>query len=226
MDNIEQLQLLQLKYAYNTYATICNGAMSMLLAQLEIMKQTLDCSGKYNPISEIKSRIKDFQSVLDKLARKSKSKTMENIKGLHDVAGTRIIVKYRDDIYTIRDLIVKSLSLKVETTKDYVANPKESGYQSLHLLVKIPVPTDIKEVPVEIQIRSEAMDFYASIEHFRRYKNANPSSEMEKEMHRLAETCINLDDSLMRLRDAEEKAKHEEESEEVGLSIQIEDSDD
>lgn len=159
---------------YQLYSSAANE----LFTKLENLDSEFQVMHDYNPIHAIDSRMKTPQSLLDKLNRKKIKVTAANVQAkIYDVAGLRVITNYLNDIYTIRDLLVNESDIELIKEKDYLKNPKSSGYRSLHLVLAIPVfqSTGLKKVPVEIQIRTIGMDMWASLEHKLRYKNSDDS---------------------------------------------------
>lgn len=149
------------------------AALREMVVRFEILDQDLNLKKNRNPIHHIESRIKDPMSILEKLDRYGKERTIENIERyIMDIAGVRVICSYIQDVRDLFDLLPQQDDLEVVTVKDYIANPKPNGYRSLHVIVKIPVYfLDKKElVPVEVQLRTIAMDFWASLEHDLKYK--------------------------------------------------------
>ena len=141
--------------------------------KLEVLNDEFSLEYKRNPISFIKTRIKKPESIYKKLKKLGYEFTAENIQNqLNDVAGIRVVCAFIDDIYTIADLITKQDDIRVIQVKDYIKNPKPNGYRSYHMIVEVPVFfTDSKRfIRVEVQIRTIAMDFWASLEHDIRYK--------------------------------------------------------
>ncbi|WP_034429938.1 GTP pyrophosphokinase, partial [Caldisalinibacter kiritimatiensis] len=148
-------------------------ALMEITTKLNILNEEFEFFHLHNPIEHIKSRVKSMDSLKEKLIRKGYEVNIENAKKfINDIAGARIICSFTSDIYTIYELIKKQSNLKVVEVKDYIKNPKPNGYRSLHLLVEVPVflTNRIEEVRVEIQIRTIAMDFWASLEHRIFYK--------------------------------------------------------
>jgi len=141
--------------------------------KLENLDSEFQVNFDYNPIHHMESRMKDMQSLLQKAERKGYDLTADSIKDhIYDIAGIRVITNYVDDIYRLEKMLTKQTDVTLLRRKDYIKHPKESGYRSLHLVVKVPVfqsngPID---VPVEIQIRTIGMDMWASLEHKLRYK--------------------------------------------------------
>ena len=160
-DGIESIQQ---KYA---------AAMREMAVRFEILDKDLNLRRNRNPIHHIESRIKTPVSMYEKLLRYGKEPTQENLEEyLMDVAGVRVIVSYVNDVYRLVDLLRRQDDLEIVRIKDYIANPKPNGYRSLHAIVRIPVYfLDSKQmVPVEVQIRTIAMDYWASLEHDLKYK--------------------------------------------------------
>lgn len=141
-----------------------------------------ECRIRYqrNPISSINTRLKRTASLTEKLSRRNLPFTLESIEeNIHDVAGVRVICPYIDDIYTIANALLEQDDITLAARKDYIANPKPNGYRSLHLIVKVPVflTKQKKEMYVEVQIRTIAMDFWASLEHQLKYKQEIPNQQ-------------------------------------------------
>lgn len=152
------------------------AAMREMMVRFEILDQDLNLKKNRNPIHHIESRIKKPASIFEKLERYGKEPTLENMERyIMDIAGVRIICSYIHDVYNLLNLLQKQDDLEIVTVKDYIANPKPNGYRSLHVIVRIPVYfLDKKEcIPVEVQLRTIAMDFWASLEHDLKYKSVN-----------------------------------------------------
>ena len=162
-----------LEYAAQDILQKYHAAMRQMEVRLETLDQDLKLRKHRNPIHHIESRMKSVPSIFEKLQRYGKESTLHDMEEhIMDIAGLRVICSYVDDVYQLAELLKSQDDLEVVKVKDYVANPKPNGYRSLHLVVKIPVFfLDRKEqVPVEIQIRTIAMDFWASLEHDLKYK--------------------------------------------------------
>ncbi len=159
-------------------------ALREMSAKLENLDDYCQNHFDHNPIHHIESRIKSPESIIEKMIRRGYDLTFESLrKNIYDIAGIRVICKYIRDIYQIIDLLISQKDLKVLLRKDYIANPKETGYRSLHLVLSIElyIGNEVKTVPVEIQFRTLAMDMWASLEHELRYKSKNnlPLSDQE-----------------------------------------------
>ena len=149
------------------------AAMREMVVRFEILDRDLSLRRNRNPIHHIESRIKEPVSIYDKLLRYGKDPTIGNLEEyLMDVAGVRVICSYVNDVYNLVDLLRRQDDLEIVRIKDYIANPKPNGYRSLHAIVRIPVYfMDSKQmIPVEVQIRTIAMDYWASLEHDLKYK--------------------------------------------------------
>ncbi|MGF7057785.1 putative GTP pyrophosphokinase [Brassicibacter mesophilus] len=158
---------------WNNLILIYRFALREVNTKLNILNEEFQFIHSHNPIEHIKSRVKSTDSIIAKLKRKGHEVTFENAKKyIHDIAGIRIICSFTSDIYTIYELIEKQSDVKIIEIKDYIKKPKPNGYQSLHLIVEIPVFLSDRTIPVkvEIQIRTIAMDFWASLEHKIFYK--------------------------------------------------------
>lgn len=152
-----------------------------------------------NPIESIKSRVKSTNSIIRKIIRKKIPLTIEDLEeNLQDIAGVRVICSFIDDIYKLADCLLSQDDIVLIKIKDYIKNPKPSGYRSLHLIVAVPIflENEKKMVKVEVQLRTIAMDFWASLEHKMRYnKNIRPEvlEELSKELNECAKESAELD---------------------------------
>jgi putative GTP pyrophosphokinase len=156
-----------------------------------------------NPIHEIKARIKTPKSILNKLSRRGLELSVESARqNLSDIAGVRVICSYIDDIYLIADLLTSQDDIKVVHISDYIKNPKQNGYRSLHLIVTVPVflSESTELVIVEVQIRSIAMDFWASLDHELSYKLKEVKTEsLTKELKDCADIISDIDHRMQNL---------------------------
>ena len=147
---------------------IYSSALKQIGTKLEILNDEFQHVHRYNPIEHIKSRIKTSESIVKKLKRHGYESTIQNmVEHVNDIAGIRVICSFTSDIYRIAEMIRNQSDIKVISVKDYIVNPKPSGYKSYHMLVTVPVYLSdrIVDTKVEIQIRTVAMDFWASLEH-------------------------------------------------------------
>lgn len=172
-------------------------AIREVRTKLEVLNEDFSVRYNRNPIEALSSRIKTPSSIVEKLHRNKWPITTESIyENLHDVAGIRVICSFVDDIYYIADVLLKQDDIRLIRKKDYIQDPKPNGYRSLHLIVEIPIfLADNKEyMQVEVQIRTIAMNFWASLEHKVRYKKDIPQVEdVEKRLKRCAEESAKLD---------------------------------
>ena len=179
--------------------------------KLNILNEEFEFFHLHNPIEHIKSRVKSMESLQEKLIRRGYKVTIENAKHfINDIAGARIICSFTSDIYTIYELIKKHSDLKVAEVKDYIKYPKPNGYQSLHLLVEVPVflSDRVEEVRVEIQIRTIAMDFWASLEHRIFYKfNKDVPEEITNQLKECADMINHLDHKMLSIKNEIEPYK-------------------
>jgi putative GTP pyrophosphokinase len=180
-----------------------DAALKEINTKLEILNNEFKLAHQYNPIEHITSRIKTPQSIAKKLRHNGREITIENIvKYVNDVAGIRIICSFTSDIYRIADLIAKQSDITVLKIKDYIICPKENGYTSYHMIVSIPIylSNQTVETKVEIQIRTIAMDFWASLEHKIYYKfEGNAPEHIRKELKECSEIVSYLDQKMLSL---------------------------
>jgi len=172
-------------------------AMMEIETRFRILDEDFSVSWDRNPIKNIISRIKTPESIANKLSRNNWELTPESIeKNLNDVAGVRVICSYQTDVYQLAEALLKQEDITLITRKDYILHPKENGYRSLHLIVEVPVylHNTKRSVRVEIQIRTIAMNWWASLEHEIRYKKQfKDSSQLDMELVACAQMCDALD---------------------------------
>ena len=183
-------------------------AIREIQTKLEVLDDEFSVENNRNPISFIKTRIKQPNSIYDKLQKMGYEFTTENIQTyLNDVAGVRIVCAFIDDIYMISDLITQQDDIKVIEIKDYIKNPKSNGYRSYHMIVEIPVFFAKGKTPmrVELQIRTNGMDFWATLEHQLRYKKGIEEmpgyDEISEELLHSARAIIEADNEMQRIKD-------------------------
>lgn len=188
---------------------IYHSAIKSITTKLEILKDDLSHHYQDNPIQIIKSRVKEPKSIINKLDRQGKDISAGSIiSSLNDVAGIRVIVGFVSDIYTISDMLVKQDDIILVETKDYFKNPKTNGYRSYHMIIEVPVFFSEKKhfVKVEIQIRTIAMDFWASLEHQLRYKkNIKDFNSIEIELKKCAEIIAKTNLKMMDIKNKLER---------------------
>lgn len=172
--------------------------------KLNVLNEEFSLQHDRNPINTIKTRLKSFLSITEKLERSGLSLTAENIEEhLSDVAGIRVICSFTDDVYIIANALLKQDDITLIRKKDYIAHPKENGYRSLHLLVNVPIflANEKKIMKVEVQLRTIAMDVWASLEHQLRYKkDVHFTEDMAAELKKCADLSAELDYRMDRLR--------------------------
>ena len=186
---------------YRKIKLLYRSALKEIRTKLEILNDEFKLVHRYNPIEHIESRLKTDESITRKLIRKGKEITVENIqKYIDDIAGVRVICSFTPDIYRIVDMISSQDDIEVLKTKDYMLNPKVNGYRSYHLIVRVPIFLSDRVVPtkVEIQIRTVAMDFWASLEHKIYYKyEGNTPEYIKKELKECADLVTFLDSKML-----------------------------
>ena len=182
---------------------VYNSALKEIGTKLEILNDEFQHVHRYNPIEHIKSRIKTSESIVKKLKRKGYESTIENmVEYVDDIAGIRIICSFTSDIYQIAEMLANQNDIKILSVKDYIKNPKESGYKSYHMIVTIPIFLSDRRVDakVEIQIRTVAMDFWASLEHKIHYKfEGNAPEHIKEELVECAHMVSDLDARMLSL---------------------------
>ena len=175
-------------------------AIREVKTKFEVLNDELSVRNKRNPIEMIKSRVKKPMSIVEKLSKRGQPITLESmISNLDDVAGVRVICSFLDDIYEVSDMIAKQDDIKIISIKDYIKNPKENGYRSYHMIIEVPVFFSDRKQPmkVEVQIRTIAMDFWASLEHQLRYKAAGEIPQFIAQ--ELKECAANITNSDMKM---------------------------
>ena len=179
-------------------------AMMEIATKFNVLNEEFSLQYDRNPISSIKSRLKKITSMKEKLEKNGFPFTIESIEeNLNDVVGIRIVCSFTDDVYMLADALMKQDDITVIARKDYIKNPKANGYRSLHLIVTVPIflAHEKRIMKVEIQLRTIAMDFWATLEHQLRYKkNVNFTDEMANELLLCAKTSAELDSRMNSLR--------------------------
>ena len=195
--------------------TCYNCAIMEVETKFKVLNAEFSTLHDRNPIESIKSRLKDPISIYNKLKKLDKEVSITSIQeNLYDVAGVRVICSFIDDVYFLADCISKQNDVEVVTIKDYIKNPKENGYRSYHMIIKIPIfyADEVKHIAVEIQFRTIAMDFWASLEHTIRYKKGiENNQEIEQELKECALSSHEWDEKMQKIRALiETKIKSEE----------------
>ena len=181
------------------------AAIKEIRTKIEILSEDFAVRHDYNPIHHMERRLKIPASIEEKLQRLGKEISIEAARdNIFDIAGIRVVCNFVKDVYAVADMLVAQQDVTLITKKDYIENPKDNGYRSLHLVVSVPVylMSGMQEVPVEIQIRTVAMDFWASLEHNLRYKKTkNIPKNIDIELKACAEVSAKLDGRMQRIFD-------------------------
>lgn len=207
LESLNEFKLLDLESENNEIVTyfrefmavqqLYSAAIKEIRTKFEILDDEFSVKYNYNPIHQIESRLKKPKSIIEKLKRKGFEVSLKSIReNLFDVAGIRVICNYVDDIYRIADLLIKQDDITLIRTKDYIEHPKENGYRSLHLIVSIPIflAESTENVMAEIQIRTIAMNLWASLEHELKYKSEDDvSEELKIRLKNNADTIAKVD---------------------------------
>jgi len=190
---------------FASFMQVYNGAMKEISTKLEVLDDEFNIDHKHNPIHHLECRIKEPKSICEKIIKNGIPLSMDNArKYVQDIAGIRVICSYYDDIYLVERLLLAQTDIVLVKRKDYIAEPKKNGYRSLHLVVKVPVFLSDKteEVPVEIQLRTIAMDYWASLEHELRYKNkTNEVRQYSAMLLDCANTLASAEQTMQRIRE-------------------------
>ena len=205
---------------WNRALLLYDSVLREINTKLEILNNEFKQAHQYNPIEHITSRIKSPESIARKIRKKGLELTVENIvKYVNDVAGVRIICSFTSDIYRIASSISNQDDVTVLRVKDYIANPKPNGYMSYHMIVSIPIflTNDVIDTKVEIQIRTIAMDFWASLEHKIYYKfEGKAPAGIKDELKECANIISFLDEKMLSIN---ESVKHYHEDFNGGVAM-------
>ena len=197
------------KDAFATVMFVYQSALIQMRSRIDVLNNELSQVYSYNPIEYVKTRLKTPESIMQKLRKQGHSFNVNDlIEYIHDIAGIRITCSFFSEVYFLSDMIAKQDNLEVLSIKDYIKNPKESGYMSYHMLLSIPVALADAVVPakVELQIRTMAMDFWASLEHKIYYKyEGNAPDYFERELQECASIISRLDTKMRSLNEAMKK---------------------
>lgn len=188
----QMIDMLDMDREYRMLMYIHEAAVEKVTAQLNILKGEFQFSNDRNPISSISSRIKSRESIIYKMKKKGLPMTVSAlINNIHDIAGVRVVCPFIEDVYYVARMLVKQHDVEVIEVKDYIREPKENGYRSLHVIITVEVDfaEASRKVPVEIQIRTIAMDFWASTEHQLRYKK---DKEFTQEVQDKLKNCADI----------------------------------
>lgn len=196
-------------------------ALDELTTKINILKEEFNYMHDYNPIEHVKSRLKSPESIFNKVQRKGIDFTLASIKeNIKDIAGLRITCSFQTDIYELSRMIANQKDIRIVEYKDYIKKPKPNGYQSLHMILEIPIFMSDREelIFVELQIRTIAMDFWASLEHKIYYKyNKDIPQKMLDELKSTAEMASSLDRKMESLHREMDKMKKDDEASEMLL---------
>ena len=190
----------------NTLMAYYRCAIMEVETKFNVLNEQFSLEYDRNPIESIKSRIKSMESLAKKVRERNIPITVEGIEeNIHDVAGIRVICSFPEDIYMLADCLLQQDDITLIEKKDYIQNPKPSGYRSLHLIVSVPIflKNEKRNMKVEVQLRTIAMDFWASLEHKLRYKKNIPAQvadELAKELKDCAEQSASLDRKMQEIR--------------------------
>ena len=188
----QMIDMLDMDREYRMLMYIHEAAVEKVTAQLNILKGEFQFSNDRNPISSISSRIKSRESIIYKMKKKGLPMTVSAlINNIHDIAAARVVRPFIEDVYYVARMLVKQHDVEVIEVKDYIREPKENGYRSLHVIITVEVDfaEASRKVPVEIQIRTIAMDFWASTEHQLRYKK---DKEFTQEIQDKLKNCADI----------------------------------
>lgn len=207
-DSVKLEDLKALKIELTRFMMAYKFALEEMNTKINILKEEFHYIHDYNPIEHVSSRLKSPESILKKIFRKGYDFNLHSIKeNIRDIAGIRITCSFRSDIFEISKMLECQQDIKVLEYKDYIKNPKPNGYQSLHLILEIPIfmSDRVEYIPVEVQIRTIAMDFWASLEHKIYYKyNKDVPESLILELKDAAKAATDLDLKMERLhRDVE-----------------------
>ena len=197
----------QNKRPFNLLMSYYECAIMEVETKFRVLNHEFSLEYDNNPIESIKTRVKSYDSILKKIRRKNIPLNLEAIEeNLKDIAGVRVICSFPDDIYKLAESFLKQDDITLIERKDYIKNPKPSGYRSLHLIVQVPIflQNEKKMVNVEVQFRTIAMDFWASLDHKMRYKKELSDEEVEilqEELYDCASQSAALDERMQRIRD-------------------------
>ena len=198
---------------YRDLRMMYSCAIKEIRTKFDVLNSEFNVRYQRNPIASITSRLKSSASIMEKLARLDVPFSVENVnEHLHDVAGIRVICYYVDDIYRLAHALAKQDDITVLNFKDYIKNPKPNGYRSYHLIVSVPVffSDQTKNMKVEVQIRTIAMDFWASLEHQLKYKKEVPDQqEIVDQLTECATQISQIDTQMYEIRNRIEQAEDE-----------------
>lgn len=206
-----QVEMLSMVHPFMTLLMQYRCAIREIETKLNVLNEEFSLQHERNPIESIKSRVKEPRSILEKMNRKGYELSVENVEAkLNDVAGIRVICSFVEDIYYLADMLAAQDDLEVLKVKDYIKNPKPNGYRSLHLIVQIPIfLSDRKKyMRVEVQFRTIAMDFWASLDHKLKYKKNVKNPELiAEELKKCADVISGVDTRMQEIRNMIEEGE-------------------
>lgn len=218
-EDINEYQFIKMMETGKKYMALMSRyrcAIMEVETKLRVLNEEFSSQYDRNPFESIKSRLKSPISILEKLQRRGVKLTEDNMvaeieQNLNDVAGLRVVCSFQEDIYRLADLLACQDDVKVLRVKDYIKNPKPNGYRSLHLILEVPVFLEEGKTPikVEVQFRTIAMDFWASLDHKLRYKkNIENEEEIMEKLRQSAETIAALDSEMQSIRNMIERSSN------------------
>lgn len=194
---------LDLENQYRQIMFFYEAGIQQITAKLEILNKEFQYCNDRNPIESIKSRVKSSDSIIKKMKKKGLPLTISGMMtNIYDIAGVRVVCPFISDVYHVARMLMNQTDVEVLRVKDYIENPKENGYRSLHLIVMVDVffSEEKRKVPIEIQFRTIAMNFWASTEHQLRYKKEREfTADMHKQLRRCADLMARADRKMQRL---------------------------
>ena len=215
----KQLKLAGTVVDYREMRMRYSCAIKEVRTKFDVLNSEFNVRYQRNPITAISSRLKSSSSIMEKLARKGLDFTVDNVEAtLYDVAGIRVVCSYVDDIYVLAHALAKQDDITIIKEKDYIKHPKANGYRSYHMIVSVPVffSDETKEMAVEVQIRTIAMDFWASLEHQLKYKQEVPNQqEIVSQLTDCAERIAEIDRQMYRVRQQIEQTENKPTEEEI-----------
>lgn len=174
--------------------------------KFRVLNEQLSLEYDRNPIESIKTRLKSWDGIVKKIRNKNLTFDLKSVEeNIHDIAGIRVICSFQEDIYKLADSLLRQDDVKLIQMKDYIANPKENGYRSLHLIVEVPIflQDETRHMKAEVQLRTIAMDFWASLDHKLRYKKNIPAEDAEaiaKELYECSVISADLDNRMQQIK--------------------------
>ena len=197
-------KIVELIVQYKEMMMMYTCAIKEIRTRFEVLNAEFNVRHSRNPINSITTRMKRSSSLIEKMKKNHISLSLDNIEdNIDDVAGIRVICPYVDDIYQISQALINQHDIELLSQKDYIANPKPNGYRSLHMIIRIPVHFEnhLRQVKVEVQIRTIAMDFWATLEHELKYKNQNfNENEIISELKKCADIISDADHKMLEIR--------------------------